>query len=158
MRWPRKVVKADSHAYFPSWCNGNAGLTAFWFVAAEFTGREDLHDLALRSAQNCWDEPAGVRDLCCGTAGQAYAMLLTHRETGDAHWLAKAEGFAQLAAEGWQPGREPIGGLYKGWTGLAALLADLQQPNEAAMPLFHSLPLGKRVHTERETAMAEAPL
>jgi serine/threonine-protein kinase len=142
-RWPRALPRTGQPAYFPSWCNGNGGQVHFWLAMAERYGKAQYRDLAVRSGHNCWDEPAAGSTLCCGLGGQAYAFLALYAETGEAHWLGKAQAWAELAA-----GRDPIptkqlDALYKGMTGVVALLADLKRPESAVMPLFGRF--GRRV-------------
>ena len=74
--------------------------------------------------------------LCCGLAGQAYALLLAHQVTGDTDWLARAEDLA------WNGVREASGrsslpnSLWKGDVGLALLTHDVEQPDGASLALF----------------------
>ena len=71
------------------------------------------------------------RDLHCGLAGRAYAMLAMHRLTGEAAWLDRAHVLAERAAAGIDGD-----GLFKGAAGVAVLFADLQNPDDARFPLF----------------------
>jgi serine/threonine-protein kinase len=76
--------------------------------------------------------------LCCGDAGRAYALLALHRRTGDEAWLPRARTLADraMAAAG-DPASAPPS-LYQGPLGVAVLLADLERPEWARMPLFEA--------------------
>lgn len=141
-RWP--LTPPDGHAadqHWPGWCHGNAGYVFLWNLAYETYGDPGFAQLAERAA---WlaDVPAGVSSLCCGSAGQAYAVLNQYRSSGDERWLRRA---MQLAADAASQGAlagdatTPLS-LYKGHAGLALLAVELEAPGRAAMPLFEFEP------------------
>lgn len=136
IRWPRALLPTAHRGYFPSWCNGNGGQVHFWLEMANVYGKAQYRDLALASGYNCWDEPAPGSTLCCGLGGQGYAFLALYAATREDHWLEKAKAWAELAAARAIDEAKPLDALYKGMTGVVALLADLKRPEWSVMPLF----------------------
>jgi serine/threonine-protein kinase len=145
VRWPwlvHGVPFAARELYAPGWCNGSAGLVPLWLLAHRLTGTRRYTDLALGSALHAWesDVDAGPH-LCCGRSGQAYAMLAMYQATKSADWLWRARRLAQLALDArplWNDGqgaRRPES-LYFGDVGIALLLAELEYPDEAKMPMM----------------------
>jgi hypothetical protein len=65
-------------------------------------------------------------------------MLRLYKITGEALWLRRAATLGEAAVL--RNEREPMLSisLYKGITGLALLLADLEQPKHSCMPLCES--------------------
>jgi hypothetical protein len=140
LRWPWVDNSAGTSATMPGWCNGSAGLVHLWSLAHRTLGHPDYADLATRAAMDAWEEPRGSADLCCGTAGRAYAMLDLYRHTGDGVWHDRARALGNDAARGiaeWSLRRDS---LYKGEIGVALLLADLETPELSCMPLFDREP------------------
>jgi serine/threonine-protein kinase len=136
LRWPWLGESPGANSYMPGWCNGSAGLVHLWSLAERILGESRYGDLARRAAVNAWEEPRNVGDLCCGTAGRAYAMLDLYRHTGDGVWCDRARALADDAARSigsWSLRRDS---LYKGEIGVAVLLADLEWPELSCMPLF----------------------
>lgn len=118
----------------PGWCNGSAGFVHLWALA-----HATLHDdrWAALAEQAAWDastRPTGITQLCCGRAGQAYALLALYTHTGDDRWLRAARELGARAATG--SDALIAGSLHKGDTGIAVLAADLACPEAAAMPFF----------------------
>jgi hypothetical protein len=139
-RWPARRVAHDGETYpFRSgWCHGGAGYVALWTLAHEVLGDTRYLDVAERAAWGVWEAPLTNGGLCCGAAGQAYALLNIYRHTGDDAWLQRAATIANVAADGGHapddPGR-PLS-LFKGHVGLALVAAELTRPGDAAMPFF----------------------
>jgi hypothetical protein len=134
-RWPR-VRGGDE--YWVGWCHGSAGHAHLWCAAHSLSGQDEHLDLARAAAEDAWVRRSSVGDLCCGLAGQAYAMLAVYRATGEGRWVDRARALgAQARAQVGGPLLRP-GSLYRGDVGVAALEADLLQPEFAAMPLFAS--------------------
>jgi eukaryotic-like serine/threonine-protein kinase len=119
-----------------SWCNGSAGQLFLCTLAHRTFGGEEWLRLAEGCAWTTWDEPRGLSDFCCGSAGRAYALLNFYRLTGEAAWLGRARQLANDAAgvAGATAARENA--LWKGQLGVAALIADLASPESARMPFF----------------------
>jgi serine/threonine-protein kinase len=126
----------------PGWCNGTAGYVFLWTEAHKATGEDKYLDLAEGAAWHVWETPSPIATLCCGMAGQAYALLNFYRHTGDAVWLRRARDAGRLAAvAAMNPGSRATGeyhpeGLYKGDFGVGVLDYDLENPAEARMPVF----------------------
>ena len=152
IRWPRSFRPSNRQSYFPSWCNGNGGLIPFWLLAASVLDEPRYLEMALRVGENTWEEPSKINMLCCGTAGQAYGLLALYQATGDPRWLRRAEHLGALAREGALAldAKSPTPfGLFTGLPGIAALIADLGRPEQAAMPAFGLGPeiMGRRTNS-----------
>ena len=128
------------------WCNGSAGYVFLWTQAHKATGEPRYLELAEGAAWNAWETRVDTGNLCCGLAGQSYALLNLFRHTGDSVWLRRARELAGLAAEalvtmrsrdsrGFELDLRPES-LYKGEVGVAVLDADLGHPEYAHMPMF----------------------
>ncbi len=128
----------------PGWCNGATGQVFLWTQANQATGDQRYFALAEGAAWNNWETPSRFHSLCCGLAGQAYALLNFYRHSGDAIWLRRAKQMAAWAAEAASSARTQTGdsletrpgSLYNGIAGLAVLDADLERPLDARMPFF----------------------
>ena len=133
--WPRTLA-GGIQDMMPGWCNGAAGHVFTWTAAYDA-----LHDprwltLARDAAWSAWEEPLHTSDLCCGTAGRAYALLNLYQHTGEREWLVRAQELAHHAAANARATSQRAHALWKGELGVAALLADLEAPEEARLPLF----------------------
>jgi eukaryotic-like serine/threonine-protein kinase len=126
---------------FGGWCNGSAGFVFLWTLAHRLF--RDTHWLSLAEGAGqdaCFAREEGP-SLCCGLTGKAYSQLSLYKHTGDRSWLDNAYAMAKLATQKTEilkrtaASRSPLG-LYQGDTGLAVLIADLEHPESAAMPLF----------------------
>jgi len=126
---------------FGGWCKGSAGYVFLWSLAYEL--QRDPRWLVL--AEGAGQDVRRLRDegydLCCGLAGKAYSQLHLYRQTGDRLWLDSASSMAIRALRQAQLADKadslPVSfSLYKGKTGLAVLLSDLEHPECSAMPLF----------------------
>ena len=92
------------------------------------------------------EQPSDTGNLCCGLAGQAYALLNLYQHTGQNDWLQRARELAAQSAMQMRPllvqdnTDIPLDlrpeSLYKGVIGVAALLGDLEQPVQASQPFF----------------------
>jgi len=106
--------------------------------------------LAHAAAWHAWEADDQGESLCCGLAGRAYALLELHQAGAGAEWLDRARVLADRAAAastaaasgaGAGAAADPLEAsqlhsLYRGQPGIAALAADLEHPEGAAMPLF----------------------
>ena len=129
----------------PGWCNGSAGFVFLWTLAHKALGRAEYGALAEQAGFDAWEAESQIGNLCCGFAGQAYALLNLYKHTGDKGWLHGAQTQAQQAAlmiadmprnEAFQELAIRAESLYKGEMGVAVLAAELERPETAAMPLF----------------------
>lgn len=133
MRWPRQL---RHHECVSGWCNGSAGFVHLWALAFELFTDERYLSLAEAAAWDTWDSNELGYDLCCGSAGRAYALIRCYQATGNAAWLEKAHDVA-LSAVLMVDSIEPnIGGVIKGTAGVALLAAELGNPEDAKMPFF----------------------
>jgi eukaryotic-like serine/threonine-protein kinase len=127
------------------WCNGTAGQVHLW-LAAHFALKEERYFvLAQEAARHAAEVDTRDGSLCCGFAGQSYAMLSLYRKSGERVWLHRAQLLAEKAAvfyrdlplahDSYATAARP-NSLYKGELGVAVLAADLQDPDESAQPAF----------------------
>ncbi len=131
--WPRNTGAPE---VWPGWCHGSAGWAQLWTLVWEVLGEADalaLAELAGVDAVAIEDAGAG---LCCGEAGSGYAALALYRATGDDAWLAHARRLAARAATAATGPSFPEHSLWQGDLGVALLLAELEEPSSAAMPLY----------------------
>ena len=138
-RWPVQAVAGS--VSIAGWCNGSAGHAFLWTLAHEMYPGPRYLELAERAAMDAFAGTGGGHSLCCGSAGQAYAQLRLYKHTGERRWLDQARNLAgKAAAFGNTMARRNEEGLpyslYKGDVGVAVLVADLEQPEFAAMPFF----------------------
>lgn len=143
VRWPwtNAQARSGSTSFMPGWCNGSAGHVYLWTTAHSVLGDERWLALAEQAAWDVYATPNRIAHLCCGLAGQAWALVDLYRHTGEQRWLTAAMEMGTRAATALvtpQPGMVIPGSLHKGDVGVAVLAADLAVPEAAAMPLFGS--------------------
>lgn len=132
-----RAPAADGRDYMGGWCNGSAGMVHLWTLAEQVYGGCGYLDLARAAAWDTWETPGTVAQVCCGLAGQAYALLNLHRATGEAEWLRRATVLAERAAAWRGPPQPYAHSLYKGDVGVAVLAAEMEAgPGQARMPWF----------------------
>jgi lantibiotic modifying enzyme len=137
--WP--VKSRHRSAYSAGWCNGGAGFVYLWTMAHKSYNDSFYLKLAEATAANlAVREPSGS-NLCCGAAGQSYALLNIYRHTHDSKWLNYAihmcERAVQMVMHARRRGENTLPlSLYKGEIGVALLVAELSQPDSSAMPFF----------------------
>ncbi len=137
--WPWSVSRPNEQ--MQGWCNGLAGFVFLWTLAHRTYGDSRYLDFARRTAVEVAAAPPAGFTLCCGAAGQAYALLNLFRHTQDDRWLHDARKLAELGvgealkAEALGDAGMPLS-LYKGDVGLAVLTEHLQCPERSAMPFF----------------------
>jgi serine/threonine-protein kinase len=123
----------------PGWCNGAAGLVHLGCLAHEVYGGEHWLDFAERATWHTWESEQDLVDLCCGTAGRAYALLEFYRQSGEPRWLERARRLASSAIERapmLRADEHPRYSLFKGELGLGLVLDELTRPETAMMPLM----------------------
>ncbi|MEQ1905969.1 MAG: lanthionine synthetase LanC family protein [Pirellulaceae bacterium] len=144
IRWPRAIMRTkhpDSRYYDRSWCNGTAGMIFFWTLVHSFDHDPRWLTLAEGAVINVVNAQESISQLCCGRTGQAYGVLNYFKHTGDERWLDCA---LRLADESVHLSQAAVGAefeklkfsLYKGSIGNALLAAELDDPLNAAMPMF----------------------
>lgn len=119
-----------------TWCNGAAGHLHLWLLAHELMADPRHLSLAAGAAWTSYEAPSTGGDLCCGSAGRAYALLRFFRHTGDRIWLNRARELAEHAAVAIRKQHLRRNSLYRGEVGVCLLAADLDDPGQARMPLF----------------------
>jgi serine/threonine-protein kinase len=139
VEWPW-LLQRGSQMTMPGWCNGTSGQVFLWNLAHRCLARDDYAALAERCAWHAWESTESGPSICCGLSGRAYSLLNHFRHTGERDWLQRAERLAHRAATERDPGAEFAHSLYKGEFGLAVLLADLDCPEQSAMPFFEPAP------------------
>jgi serine/threonine-protein kinase len=139
LRWPilagGDATRSEEH--MPGWCNGGAGHALLWLLAAEMLGAEHLavaEAAAAEAVAAC--RRGAVPFLCCGTVGVGFACLALHGATGEARHLEAAAELAERAAARIRAPELPPQSLFRGAVGHAALIAGLDRPEEAALPVF----------------------
>lgn len=140
--WPWMLRRPGEPMTMAGWCNGTCGYVFLWTLAHRLFGDRRYLELAERAAWRTWEAAEPGVTLCCGLAGRAYALLNLHRLTRETAWLDRARELAVRAVLHGQRQSEYPHSLYKGEFGLAVLAADLEQPEDAAMPFFE--PMGYR--------------
>jgi serine/threonine-protein kinase len=118
-------------------------MVSLWTLAARVTGDESYSRWAELAAEDAWATQLEVTHLCCGAAGNAYGLLNLYRFTGDRVWLDRARTLTERAAakalQGPSPSDpEPVHSLFRGDLGIAVLIADLERPDESAIPLYEA--------------------
>jgi eukaryotic-like serine/threonine-protein kinase len=140
--WSIRERHHQQAGYMPGWCNGSAGFVFLWTLAHRMLGRAEYGTLAEKAGFDAWESEGQIGTLCCGFAGQAYALLNLCKHTGDKAWLHRAQAQAQRAARSileMPAGQEFVPrteSLYKGELGVAVLAAELERPDAARMPFF----------------------
>jgi serine/threonine-protein kinase len=141
-RWyAQRSGEPGAYAYMPGWCNGSAGFVHVWCAAYRELGEPEFLELAERAAWTTWASAGDSADLCCGLAGRAYALLRVHRVSADRIWLDRAHRLAARAVRAFARTRSEIAAryrwsLWRGAMGIATLIAELEQPQDARMPIF----------------------
>lgn len=147
LRWPWDLARGANHQgnYMAGWCNGTAGYVFLWSLAHKMLADPSYLELAEGAARNVWETAAPVGNLCCGMAGQAYALLNFYRHTGENAWLSRARDAARYAVAAQEESISRTDdqqfvftaeSIYKGELGIAVLAGDLESPEQACMPLF----------------------
>jgi len=132
----RTTIGAPANRTMPGWCNGSAGQLFLCTLAHRMLGDERWLRLAELCAWDSWDAPRAGADLCCGSAGRAYALLNLYKHSGATEWLSRARQLANHAAAVAPSRSHRANALWKGELGVAVLVADLASPENAKMPFF----------------------
>jgi serine/threonine-protein kinase len=128
------------------WCGGTAGQVHLWLAAS--AAFKDDRFLVLANLAGCHVGKVDSQEgsLCCGLAGQAYALLALYRSTNDRVWLYRACTLAEKAALAYRHRESEYhalasraDSLYKGELGVAVLAADLENADFSAMPAFEAI-------------------
>ncbi|HYO99603.1 MAG TPA: lanthionine synthetase LanC family protein [Pyrinomonadaceae bacterium] len=140
--WPLRMGEsASDRAPRTGWCHGSAGYVLLWTLAYRLTGGAQFLRLAEGAASHVWESLDSIRrvngSLCCGHAGQGFALLGLYRQTGNRLWLDRASTLCERAAL-LAHRTERRASLYKGDVGIALLAEELSQPELSCMPLFEA--------------------
>ena len=136
LAWPVSSRRRNVDGMRATWCNGAAGHLHLWLLAYELLDDPRYLTLAEGAAWTSYEGPGTGGDLCCGAAGRAYALLRFFRQTGDRIWLDRAHELAEHAAKAIRTRQLRRNSLYRGEVGVCLLAADLDDPDQARMPLF----------------------
>ena len=144
-RWGRGHGPVTDQDFMPGWCGGSGGLVHAWLMAHELIGDTRFLDLAIGAGRAAWSYDTMASELCCGAAGRAYSMLAVWRATKDREWIHRAHRLADRAVERFnsRPRDPALGspdGLMRGAAGIAVLLAELNAPEWARMPVMEAEP------------------
>jgi hypothetical protein len=132
--WPTTLAVRTS---MPGWCHGSAGYIFLWSLLYRHYNDEGFLFLAENTANQILRQAEFDNgSLCCGMAGEAYALLNLYRLTKNQRYLDGAHVLKQLI---FRHIANPIlknNSLYKGEVGLGVLMVELDRPEFARMPLF----------------------
>ncbi len=136
--WP---VRLSNDYSVEGWCHGSAGYVHLWMLAYHALGNRCFLQLAEGAARHIWKSIDTTKNvdgsICCGYAGQSYALLILYRTTRNEIWLRGAhmlyERAVMLAHKA-----ERRTSLYKGDVGIALLAEELSYPELSCMPIFES--------------------
>lgn len=139
LAWPWEDGRGDRHgpAVMAGWCGGSAGFVHLFCEAHAALGGDWLR-LAQGAAWQTWEGGPENGTLCCGLAGRAYALARFARASGETAWLPRARELAARAVPAIARTAERRDCLLKGELGVAAAIADLENPEGTAMPVFES--------------------
>jgi serine/threonine-protein kinase len=137
VRWPVRTDQAPP-SFMNSWCNGPPGQVYLWNAAQRIQGDTTFGEVAAAAAFATYDEPGPNTTLCCGQAGQIFALLNMHRHSQDEAWLRLASDRLQTAVDHDDADRTGpwSHSLYRGEVGLALAAMEIMYPAEARHPLF----------------------
>ncbi len=138
LAWPvsTRVQMNWSRGMRATWCNGAAGHLQLWLLAYEVLNDPIYLSLARSAAWTTYEAQSNAADLCCGSAGRAYALLRLFRQSSDRIWLHRAHELADHATHAIHTRQLRKNSLYRGELGVCLLTAELCSPDRARMPLF----------------------
>ncbi len=126
---------------FAGWCHGSAGYVLLWTLAHRILKDDRFLTLARSAANHIATSIGSEREidasLCCGYAGQGFALMALHRATGDVEPLRLAGELCDRAVQFGARSTRPDS-LYKGDIGVALLIQELTQPSRASTPLVET--------------------
>jgi len=134
-RWP--IGHGDKTSW-SGWCHGSAGYTFLWTLLFQTTqDQKFLHVAEKASRHFMLEDNTGVNgSLCCGLAGEAYALLNLYKVTRHGSYLEKAKDLCWRILQNVYSPEMENNSLYKGDIGVAVLFSELDNPGQALMPLF----------------------
>lgn len=137
--WPTRVGDETAGPLWPSWCNGIAGHVYLWCRAYEVFRDERYLTAARLAAQTTAALHPANPSVCCGTAGQAFALHRYFRLTGERAYRRLAVTRARRACA--QAGAAPQLSLayFTGLSGIAHLASTIQARRAPCLPLIDTL-------------------
>ena len=137
--WPLSLRADVPKTYWDGWCHGLAGYLFLWCAAIEVLRSPAFELCAAQTAATMQRRMEALSPhLCCGLAGQAYALLRYARVSGDSQWESAARECAGRAFT--DPGlalptRAPD--LMKGLLGVAMLSEELDSRGDHGFPALN---------------------
>lgn len=149
-------VRRDHVAWLRgAWCNGVTGHVLLWIKAFELTRDSAFLDRARADMQSLPEDMESPHDLCCGSAGRAYACLALERVAPGEGWRRRALRIARAAVRA-DPRFVHASGLLQGQSGIVHLAADLVDYTPACgFPFVEALPIraaAAHAHSEPDSA------
>jgi hypothetical protein len=143
--WPVTVADRSPSAKLPaSWCNGSAGYTlGLGAIFALHRNNDSIRKAALRSAQHTGSTLTDhVSSICCGSTGQAYALLSSTRQLNAYEAGPRSIQLLGIACD-WSRDRlqgESIAGaelsLFNGALGSALAILDFAETQPESLPML----------------------
>ena len=123
----------------PGWGRVPTGSVHLWTLADEVGIDEKSLAFAVAAGRNAIERPGTGPWLWRGGAGIAFALLRLFQRTNEEAWLARAHDLVRRSLVEWSAGRHPMS-LMHGALGQALLVAELDEPTRAELPLLFSPP------------------
>ena len=138
--WPTHIGAEPGGALWASWCNGMAGHVYLWCRAYEvFRDERYLNAARLSAHTTALLYPANPT-VCCGTAGQAYALYRYFQLTGDRTYRRRAIARARRACAQAIAAPELNLGYFNGLSGIAHLAFTIHTRRTPRLPLIDPVP------------------
>jgi serine/threonine-protein kinase len=132
-QWP---VSNSNQTPWLGWCHGNAGYVFLWSLAYEHFQQDRFLQLSKEAAAPLFTSRPQTSNLCCGLAGEAYALLRLYQLTGSKEYLVQAQKLTEQMLQDLSSPDLRNHSLYKGELGIGLLACELKKPSMARMPLF----------------------
>lgn len=133
LKWP---VSNDNGGSWSGWCHGNSGYVLLWSLFYQCFKEKRFLSQAEECARLLYYDQQQIGQLCCGLAGQAYAINKLLQLTGRETYRQKLEQIKIRMIHNLSSHQLRNNSLYKGEVGIGVLLAELQRPEIVRMPLF----------------------
>ncbi len=133
LQWP---VSNGNQSAWLGWCHGNAGYVFLWSLAFQQLKEERFLLLAEKTGAALFFNRPQTGSLCCGLAGEAYALLKLFEVTGNESYLLQARTLKDRLLQDLSAPDLRNHSLYKGDVGVALLMCEMKRPELAHMPLF----------------------